>query len=200
MKNILLLALVFLAGTIASYAQLDSKEIEKMASEESEALLKEGWKVNVGSMPLKYQLIKVYTTMGELQNGQNKYIISDGKVIGATFEAARVHAMEIAKRNMITLIENMTLTETEGNSINSEERDIESGNLSETKYKNTSSLELGNLIPLLTCYRQLPNGNIEVLVNLACLRDNVIKAKLKKTKSTAVPKNNDPQVTSSHTL
>ena len=136
----------------------------------------------------------------EVVNGHNKYIIADGTVKGATFEAARVHAMEMAKRNMISLIDNMTFTDSEGNTINVDGGDIESENLQETKYKTSSSLNLGNLIPVLTCYRELPEGKVEVLVKLACTRDNVVKALLKRAKSEAKTQDSAPKVTSSHTL
>lgn len=199
-KRLLLLAAVLMIGAVVSYAQMSSKEIEKLASEQSEEYRKEGWKANVGSMPLKYQLIKAYTMQEEVVNGHNKYIIADGKVKGAAFEAARVHAMEMAKRNMISMIDNMTFTDSEGNTINVEGSDIESESLQETRYKTSSSLNLGNLIPVLTCYRELPEGKVEVLVKLACTRDNVVKALLKRAKSEAKTQDSAPKVTSSHTL
>ncbi len=199
-KKILMLATMMIIGLVVSYAQMSSKEIEKLAAEESEGYRKEGWKANVGSMPIKYQLIKVFTMQEEVANGQNKYIIADGKVKGATFEAARVHAMEIAKRNMISLIDNMTFTDSEGNAINADGADIESENLQETKYKTSSSLKLGNLIPVLTCYRELPGGKVEVLVKLACTRDNVVKALLKRAKEESGKPDSTPKVISSHTL
>ena len=195
-KRLLLLAAVLMIGAVVSYAQMSSKEIEKLASEQSEEYRKEGWKANVGSMPLKYQLIKAYTMQEEVVNGHNKYIIADGKVKGAAFEAA----MEVAKRNMISMIDNMTFTDSEGNTINVEGSDIESESLQETRYKTSSSLNLGNLIPVLTCYRELPEGKVEVLVKLACTRDNVVKALLKRAKSEAKTQDSAPKVTSSHTL
>lgn len=200
-KKLLLLGFMFIVGTMVSYGQMNNKEIMEMATQVSKEMEKEGWKAKNGSMPLKNQLIKTYTMMEETSNGQNKYIIADGQVKGATFEAARVHAMEIAKRNMISLIDNMSLTESEGNIINVDGESIESENLSDTNYKNTSALELGNLTTVLTCYRLLDDGKVEVLIQLACTRENALKAKLKKSKgqnasqSTAAPK-----VTSSHTL
>ncbi len=199
-KKLLLLATALMIGVVASYAQMSSKEIEKIAAEESEGYRKEGWKTNVGSMPIKYQLIKVFTMQEEVANGHNKYIIADGKVKGATFEAARVHAMEMAKRNMISLIDNMTFTDSEGNTINVEGSDIESESLQETRYKTSSSLNLGNLIPVLTCYRELPGGKVEVLVKLACTRDNVVKALLKRAKDESNKQGSTPKVISSHTL
>lgn len=199
-KTLLLLGLAFIAGTSLSYGQMTSKEIAEMATEQSIEMKGDGWKPKAGSAPLKNQLIKAYTMMEEQVNGQNKYIIADGQVKGSTFETARVHAMEIAKRNMISLIDNMSLTETEGGSINVEGESVEGENLSDTKYKNTSSLELGNLTTILTCYRQLPDGKVEVLVQLACTRENAVKAKLKKAKGASKPQGEAPKVTSSHTL
>lgn len=199
-KTLLLLGLSFIICTSVSYGQMTGKEIAEMATERSMEMKADGWKPKAGGAPLKMQLIKSYTMMEELHNGQNKYIIADGQVKGATFETARIHAMEIAKRNMISLIDNMSLTETEGNTINVEGNDIEGDNLSDTKYKNTSSLELGNLTTILTCYRQLPDSKVEVLVQLACTRENAVKAKLKKAKGTAAPQAGTPEITSSHTL
>lgn len=201
MKRTLLFVLALVLCSVASFAQMDSKEIEKMATEAAEEMAKEGWKAKIGTKPLKYQLIKLYTMQEELVNGQNKYIISDGQVKGGTLEGARIHAMEVAKRNMVSLMDNVTVSQSDGDEINADgTENAESDGLSETKYKNTSSLELGNLITVVTCYRQLPGGKVEVLVQLAATRENVVKAKLKKVKGEAGQQNNPPKVVSSHTL
>lgn len=201
MKKIVLLLVSFIVCSTLSYAQMSSKMIEQMAIEESEAMKKEGWKSNTGSMPLKYQLCKTFTMQEELHNGQNKYIISEGKVKGTTFEAARVHAMEMAKRNMVSLIDNMSLTESEASLVNVDGTEgAESENLQETKYKNTSSLQLGNFITVLSCYRETTDGKVEVLVKLACTRENIVKALLKRAKSDSKPQDSTPKVISSHTL
>ena len=201
MKKILLLGFFLLASTMAAYAQMSSREIEKMASEAAAEMAKEGWKAKVGAKPLKYQLIKLYTMQEELVNGRNKYIISDGQVKGSTLEGARIHAMEVAKRNMISLIDNITVSQSDGDEINADgTANAESDGLSETKYRNTSSLELGNLITVVTCYRQLPGGKVEVLVQLAATMENVVKAKLKKVKAVTGSQNSNKEVVSSHTL
>ena len=153
-KGLLLLGMALVMCTVTSYGQMSKQEIEEIAAEQSLVLEKEGWKVSVGTLPLKYQLRKVYTMQDEGHNGQSKYIISEGKVKGTTYEAAKVHAMEIAKRNMISLIDNMSITQTAGETVNTEGADVpESGDLSETKYNSYSTLELGNLTTVLLCYK-----------------------------------------------
>lgn len=201
MKKRLLLMVALFMGTIACYGQFSKAEIEKMAEEQSIEMGKDGWKAKIGSMPLKQQLIKLYSMMEEDANGQSKYIIAEGQVQGATFETAKVHAMEIAKRNMVSLIDNVTVTETDGNTINVEGSEGPDGeNLAETKYKNTSTLELGNLLTVLSCYRQIPGGKVEVMVQLACTRDNAVKAKLRKVKAADRPQNDAQKITTTHTL
>lgn len=201
-KSLLLTVFAIIAGTIASYAQMSSSEIEKMAHMQSVEMKIDGWKVKVGGMPLKQQLIKLYTMQEEQLNGQSKYIIADGQVKGATFEAARVHAMEMAKRNLVSLIDNISLSESEGNTINAEGANIESENLSDTKYKNTSTLDLGNLTQIMTCYKELDGGKVEVSVYIACTRANAVKAKLKRAKAEtqAKPQTDVPKVETVHTL
>lgn len=199
-RMFLLLATMLMMGTVVSYAQMSSKEIEKMAADAYEEYSKDGWKAGIGDKPLKYQLINAYTMQEELANGQNKYIIADGRVKGATFETARIHAMELAKRNMISLIDNLTFTESDGSIINVEGGNIESENLQETKYKTSGTLNLGNLIPVMTCYRDIPGGKVEVLVKLASSRENVVKALLKRAKSESKVQESATKVTSSHTL
>ena len=200
-KSLLLTGIILVICTVASYGQMSKKEIEKIATQQSAVLEKEGWKPSTGALPLKYQLEKVYTMQGEEHNGQSKYIISEGKIKGASYEAAKVHAMEIAKRNMISLIFNMSVTDSEGDAINVEGTDgVESESLSETKYKSSSSLELGNLSTVLLCYRELPGGKVEVLVQLACTTENAVKAKLKKVKSQQKEQKSAQKVTTSHVL
>ena len=201
-KSLLLTVLAILAGTIASYAQMSSSEIAQMAKMQSAEMKIDGWKVKVGSMPLQQQLTKLYTMQEEQLNGQSKYIIADGQVKGATFEAARVHAMEMAKRNLVSLIDNISLSESEGDMINAEGANVESENLSQTKYKNTSTLDLGNLTQIMTCYRELDGGKVEVSVTLACTRANAVKAKLKRAKAEteAKPQATAPKVETVHTL
>ena len=201
-KSLLLTVFAIIAGAIASYAQMSSSEIEKMAHMQSVEMKIDGWKVKVGGMPLKQQLIKLYTMQEEQLNGQSKYIIADGQVKGATFEAARVHAMEMAKRNLVSLIDNISLSESEGNTINAEGANIESENLSDTKYKNTSTLDLGNLTQIMTCYKELEGGKVEVSVYIACTRANAVKAKLKRAKAEtqAKPQTDVPKVETVHTL
>lgn len=201
-KSLLLTVFAIIAGTIASYAQMSSSEIEKLAHMQSAEMKIDGWKVKVGSMPLKQQLVKLYTMQEEQLDGQSKYIIADGQVKGATFEAARVHAMEMAKRNLVSLIDNISLSESEGDMINAEGANIESENLSETKYKSSSTLDLGNLTQIMTCYRELDGGKVEVSVYLACTRANAVKAKLKRAKaeSGTKPQATAPKVETVHTL
>ncbi len=205
MKRILfLLAAVITAGSISAYAQMSNKEIELMAGEAASEMAIEGWKAKVGSKPLKYQLMKSYTMQEEMENGQNKYILADGQVKGATFETARVHAMEVAKRNMISLIDNMSISETGGDMINvNGVEGAESEDLSETKYRNASSLDLGYLSTVMVCYRVPEEGVVEVLVQIAVTRENVIKAKLRRTRDRQNDKqlqNSVPKIEASHTL
>lgn len=199
-KSLLLLGIALVISTVASYGQMSQKELEKIAEEQSAVLEKEGWKPNTGGLPLKYQLKKVYTMQEEVYNGQSKYIISEGKIKGTSYEAAKVHAMEIAKRNMISMVDNMSVTDTEGDIINVDGADAESESLSETKYKSSSSLELGNLTTVLVCYREIAGGKVEVMVQLACTTENAIKAKLKKSKGQTKAQTTTQKVTTTHTL
>ena len=201
-KGLLLTVFAIIAGTCISYAQMSSSEIEKMAHMQSVEMKIDGWKVKVGGMPLKQQLIKLYTMQEEQVNGQSKYIIADGQVKGATFEAARVHAMEMAKRNLVSLIDNISLSESEVDIINAEGANIESENLSQTKHKSSSTLDLGNLTQIMTCYKELDGGKVEVSVYIACTRANAVKAKLKRAKADAQsqPKTAAPKVETVHTL
>lgn len=200
-KSLLLLGMALIMCTVTSYGQMSKQEIEEIAAEQSLVLEREGWKASVGALPLKYQLRKMYTMQDEGHNGQSKYIISEGKVKGTTYEAAKVHAMEIAKRNMISLIDNMSITQTAGETVNTEGAEVpQSSDLSETKYNSYSTLELGNLTTVLLCYREIPGGTVEVMVQLACTTENAIKAKLKKAKNESKTQGNTPKVTTSHTL
>lgn len=171
------MCMVSLLAVAATAQEVSKKEIASIAEARAKELKSEGWNTSATSLPLKNQLVSAFTMQFEMVDGDNKYIFADGQVTGATFEAARIHAMEIAKRNLISLVDNMTVAETEGSVVNVEgDNGVQSESFSETKHKNSSNLKLGNIKTVLTYFRKTANGKVEVVVQVACLKADALKA------------------------
>ncbi len=169
MKKGLLLGIAFFMGVFAAYGQTSAKVFQKAALRSGQMAL-EGWTVKIGSPELARQLGKLYTMQEELDNGQKKYIIAEGKGAGATYEAATGEATKVATQNLASLI------------------------------GGEGSLEFENVIRPLICYREIQGGKIEVSLYLACTRENAVKAKLATVKQMLKQQHTSPKIETSHKL
>lgn len=152
-----------------SKAELDQKA-SKTARKEAKTLKKEGWKVAPGTLPLEKQLDKAYSMSNEYEeNGLPKYIIGEAMSPGATYDAARMQAIELAKTQLAGLIQTeiTALTEsTLGNDQMTQEQATSIANTVQAS-KNLIVQRLGRTIPVMECYRVLPNKTVEVRFRLA---------------------------------
>lgn len=143
-----------------------SKEVKKMAKKYA----KEGWKVTVGTLPLEKQLEKSFTMQYELDmnNGMPKYIRGTGKAIGASYDAAKMHAMSDAKVELAGNIQTEVAAIIEERLANQELGKQEAVSISNAVQvsKQVIVQSIGRVVTVVECYRELKNKNYEVLVHI----------------------------------
>ena len=151
-----------------SRSELNQKA-SKTARKEAKAFQKEGWKVNPGSLPLDKQLDKSYMMQMEFDDNMlPKYIMGEGKSIGANYDAAKMQALELAKQNLAGQIQTEIIAIVD-NTVSNEQLPQEeavSVTRSVMASKNLISQRIGRTITVVEAFRVLPNKNKEVLVRI----------------------------------
>ncbi len=188
MKKVLFVALTMLIACTASFPQ-DAKEIrkerqiiQKMAKKELTArvdkttkkevkrLVKEGWVVSPGALPLEKQLQRSF--LMEMEYDDNlfpKYIMANAQSIAENYDAAKTAATSLAITNLAGQIQTEVTALIENTVANKQLAAEEAASISETvmSSKNLISQSIGRTIAVVECYRVLPNKNREVMVRIA---------------------------------
>ena len=161
----LILGLLMLCLTSASYAQL-SEKVSKPAKKEAKRLKKEGWKVFTGALPLEYQLDHAY----QIQNNKlQEYVIGNAQSVGQFIDAAKLQASEMAKADLVGNI-SVEITRLVSATVDQSQtaRDQAASAIQVVeKSKSLVVQKIGTPIPLVEMYRELKNGNVEVLIRIA---------------------------------
>lgn len=146
--------------------QLNEK-VSKSTQKEAKRLKKEGWEVAPGALPMDKQLERLYRMQYE-EDDQffPKYIQGTASSVGATFDAAKMQAMNLAKielaGNIATEIGALVDARVANNDLGQEEAASTASSVMAAK--NLIQQKLGRTIPALEVYRNLPNKNKEVRV------------------------------------
>ena len=167
-----------LVKTHKELAKLSRQQLNELASKaarkDAKRYKKEGWTVNIGSLPLDKQLDKSYIMQYEFGNdGEPKYIMGEGSSLGATFEAARMQASELAKINLAGQVQTEVSALIETTLQNSQISQKEADSITESlmKAKNSIAVKLGRTLPVIECYRDIKESrkvvNKEVKVQIA---------------------------------
>ena len=155
---------------VTQYSQSElNKRASKAARKEAKALKKEGWKVAPGQLPLEKQLDKSYNMYYEYdETGLPKYIIGDAMSSGATYDAASIQAMELAKMNLAGQIENEITVLTENTVANAQISADAAESIVRTVQasKNLIIQRLGRVFTVVECYRELKN-TVQVRLTVA---------------------------------
>ena len=153
----------------ASKSELNEKAT-KTARKDAKKLKKEGWITVPGALPLEKQLDKSYMMQMEYDEDMYpKYLMGEAMSIGENYDAAKMQALELAKKNLAgqiqtevtALIENSVANEQLAN------EDATSVTQSIMGAKNLISQSIGRTIIVMECYRVKTNKNKEVLVRIA---------------------------------
>lgn len=155
----------------AKYVQSElSTKASKAAHKESKSLTKQGWIVAPGQLPLEKQLDRSYQMYYEFEeSGMPKWIMGDAMSPGATYDAAKMQALELAKTNIAGMVQSEVTALIESTVGNEQISQTDATSIANTvsASKNLIMQRLGHTITVIECYRKLPNNGVEVRLTLA---------------------------------
>ncbi len=146
------------------------KKVSKDAKKEGKRLKKDGWLVAPGQLPMEKQLDKSYQMNYEFdESGLPMYVFGQAQAVGSAYDAAKMQAVENAKTELAGLIQTevTALTETTVANDQMTAADATSINKAVQAGKSLIAQKLGRTMIVNEFYRNLPNKNVEVNVNLA---------------------------------
>ena len=165
-KSIFLFILsVFTFGTLCAQS-VNMKQVQKDAKKEAKRLTKEGWQVAPGSLPLQRQLEDMYAKRYEKDKaGFYGWIIGFSQPTAQHFDAAKTQAGTLSR---LSIAEQISTQITGLIDMAVGNKELEPGEATSVtqvigKAKELISAKLGRTIPLVQCYRKLPNGNIQYM-------------------------------------
>jgi hypothetical protein len=175
MKTITLLLTFSLVLTSTLFAQTNNNEAKKeinkkamkMARKEAKRLLKEGWNVAPGSLPLEKLLEQSYLK-AEIKNdkGTVKYLFSDGNGVAETKINAENQALEFATYSLASQIETNIGALTKMGLANEQLSNSEAASITKVMTNSTKIIaqKLGYIEPVFKIYRVVPGNknNTEV--------------------------------------
>jgi hypothetical protein len=144
--------------------------VDKSVKKEAKRLKKEGWVVAPGSLPLEKQLERSFTMEYEFdENLYPKYIMANAQSIGGNYDAAKTAAMSLAITNLAGQIQTEVTALIENTVANNQLSGNDAESLTETVMasKNLISQSIGRVLTVVECYRELKNGNKEVMLRIA---------------------------------
>jgi hypothetical protein len=128
---------------------------------------KDGFQVLPGRLPIKQQLNDAYNKQAEVDDqGFPKYLIANGASVANTQAAAQMQALELAKQNLVSLIESNMRAVIENQVANDQMTTTDAASITKTMQVSVNKVakKLSRVMELFTIYRVLPNKNIEVQV------------------------------------
>lgn len=198
MKKVLFaVVLIFMAMGVVN-AQTDRKAVAKMtekelnekavkaARKEAKNLVKEGWQIAPGALPIDKQLDKTYRMQYEQDDyGYPKYLMGEAMSIGQNYDAAKMQALELAKQNMAGQIQTEVTALIENTVANNQLDEGEAASITKSVMasKNLISQSIGRVVPVMEVYRtDAKTKNKEVLVRIAYNSDMARKAAINAVK------------------
>lgn len=156
---------------MASFTKDQMKaKVSKDAKKAAKSLAKEGWVVAPGALPLERQLDRAYTMQYEfdMNSGMPKYIRGEAQTIGENYDAAKMQANALAKIDLAGNIQTEVAALIESRVANNQMEPEQAASVSNSVMgaKNIISQSIGRTIIAVEIYRQLPNKNKEVRLQL----------------------------------
>ena len=148
--------------------KLQGLDIDKASKKQAKQMKKEGWKVAPGHLPLEQQISRstLYQNQFEDDFITPKYVWGDATSVSVNYDGGKMQALALARVNLVSAIENNITQIVENNRDN---KQLDAGNAATvvktlSSSKSFVSQRLGQTIPVVEVYRDLPNGNKEVRV------------------------------------
>ena len=173
MKKILFFVFAAMVASFTVNAQQPTVSLKsdpsKEAKKEAKAFQKDGWMVPAGALPLARQLERSWELKYTFDaNGYETYIEGQAMSIGATYDAARMQALELAKIDLIGKLESQITQITENTVANSQlsREQAESVTKTVAASKSIVSQKLGRVMTVVELYREKPRKNKEGLLRI----------------------------------
>lgn len=167
---LILVSLFTLANIVVAETVISEKEIAKIAAKRAKELKKEGWKVSPGALPLETQLTRVYTKQYDMDDAeQPKYYIGESQPIAEFYDAAVLQGMTMAKLSIARQIESKLKAIVEAEIGNKQLPQQEAASVAQVIAKMSEAIQakLGTVTPVLQCVKDLPNGNVQMMMMIA---------------------------------
>ncbi len=145
--------------------KFDFGKAGKTAQKEGRRYEKQGYMVFPGNPPLENQLNAAYAKQSEVDDkGLPRWIVANGSSVAQNQQAASMQAIEMAKNNLVALIESNMKNVVESDVANKQLSNEQAVSITNSIMVsvNKVSKRLGMVSPLFQTYRQLSNGNYEV--------------------------------------
>lgn len=182
-------ALLLFAFTANVNAQALTKDQEKAVKKDVKRLEKEGWKTKPGQPNLSMQVTRSYQASWEqTADGYDKWISGEGSTVGSIYDAARTQAITVGQGEIARKMQTDMTTQIEQDLANEQLGAGQAESIAQTVVTAMGkSIDQSISRPrvLMECYRDLPNGNVEVLVRLAVSADKLdalVKAGIEKSR------------------
>jgi len=165
------LLMLFVFTSSMNAQKILTKEQEKAVKKDVKKYEKEGWKVKPGSPTIAMQLTKSYQMVWEkTADGADQWIMGEGSSVGTIYDAARTQAMTVAQGEIARKMKTDLTAQIEQDLANEQFSQQEAESIAQTVV-NTMGRSVDQSISrpnsLIEMYRDLPNGNVEVLMRLA---------------------------------
>ena len=144
-----------------------SQKASRDAAKEAKQYKKEGWIVAPGTLPLERQLDRAYQLQIQLdENGYDKYVKGEAQSIAATYDAAKMQALELAKQNMASTIQTQITTIIDNNVANAQLAREQAESITQTVAASKSLIaqDIGRVMAVVEVYREKKQKNKEVRV------------------------------------
>ena len=163
--------LMLFSFTASLNAQILTKAQEKAVKKDVKKYEKEGWKVNPGQPNIAMQLTKSYQMAWErTADGTDQWLMGEGRSIGSIYDAARTQAITVAQGEIARKIKTEMTAQIEQDLANEQFEQKEAESIAQTVVNTMGrsvDQSIGRPSSLVEMFRDLPNGNIEVLIRLA---------------------------------
>jgi hypothetical protein len=171
MKNSLLILIALFTFFIgnAQNKKVMFVKVKRDVRKEAKSIEKEGWGNLPGDLPVSQQLNSTFEKqMAEDESGMPKFIVGNGVAKGATQAAAEMQALELAKLNLLNIMEANINSVVETDLSNNQISDKEASSITKTIQVATSKAakKLQYTKPTLKLLRKA-NGLYEVRIVIA---------------------------------
>jgi hypothetical protein len=172
--------------TVSGFAQSKPAKfkflkVSRDTKKEAKRLEKDGWKVFPGNPPIAQQLNSGYSKQAETDtDGFPKWIIANGSSVAQTQAAAEMQSIELAKNNLVGLIETNMRSVVESDVSNNQLDAKDAATITKTIQvsANKVSKKLGMVQPMFKVYRAIKkNTEVQVMIgyNYELVRKQILE-------------------------